>query len=238
MATLKLFCLSYAGGSATVFLKWRSWLSDMIELVPVELAGRGTRFGQPLYTNMEEAVEDLYRRLKPQLENSDYAFYGHSMGTCIIYELCRKIRKQKVREPLWLFLSGRCAPHVAKNEWLHRLPDPRFLEAIFKLGGIPQEFLQCQELRQLFTPILKADHQLVEEYQFWEGGFRLHCNLSIFYGLEDHYTAEAITAWTELTEKECFYYPFSGGHFFINEHCAHLVEIINRTLEQTWKSLF
>lgn len=232
MKKIRLFCFSYAGGSATVFLKWRSWLADTVELIPVELAGRGTRFSQPLYTSMEEAVEDVYLMIKSQLKQGDYGFFGHSMGTCIIFELCRKIRQRNDREPLWLFLSGRCAPHVARNDWLHRLPDARFLEAVYKLGGASAEFMLHPELQQLFTPILKADHRIVETYQYVDNGFRLHSNLTIFYGLEDHYTARDITAWEQLTTMDCFYYPFGGGHFFIHDHCRKIVEIINQQLKQ------
>lgn len=39
----KFFCLPYAGSSATFYYTWKDGLQG-IEIVPIELAGRGQRF--------------------------------------------------------------------------------------------------------------------------------------------------------------------------------------------------
>ena len=41
---MKIFCFPYAGGSSSVFAKWRSYMPRDIEIVAPELAGRGARF--------------------------------------------------------------------------------------------------------------------------------------------------------------------------------------------------
>jgi surfactin synthase thioesterase subunit len=51
MQKLKLFCVPYAGGSAKTFLGWKKWLDPGIELIPVELAGRGARVKDQFYGN-------------------------------------------------------------------------------------------------------------------------------------------------------------------------------------------
>lgn len=61
---IKLFCLPYGGGSAYSYLKWKSNLADLIELCPVELAGRGKRFHEPYYSNIDEAVDDVYKQIE------------------------------------------------------------------------------------------------------------------------------------------------------------------------------
>ena len=48
MSNISLYCLPYSGGSAAMYYKWRSVLSDNITLRPLEPAGRGTRIRQPL----------------------------------------------------------------------------------------------------------------------------------------------------------------------------------------------
>ena len=45
MSNISLYCLPYSGGSAAMYYKWRSVLSDNITLRPLEPAGRGTREG-------------------------------------------------------------------------------------------------------------------------------------------------------------------------------------------------
>ena len=45
-ARVSLLCLPCAGASATMYLRWRHQLPRWIELVPVELPGRGMRMGE------------------------------------------------------------------------------------------------------------------------------------------------------------------------------------------------
>ena len=91
MKKIKLFCFPYAGGSAAAYNKWRQYLDKHIELRPVELAGRGRRIYDPLYQSIEEAVDDVYQLISPELAKGPYAFFGHSMGGIIAYELAYKI---------------------------------------------------------------------------------------------------------------------------------------------------
>ena len=43
--------------------------------------------------------------------------------------------------------------------------------------------------------------------------------------------ANEISQWKIYTSKECRFYMFDGGHFYINESEKDLVEIFNRTLQ-------
>ena len=49
---MKIFCLPYAGGSSSVFAKWKTYMSRDIEIVAPELAGRGTRFNDEKYVSI------------------------------------------------------------------------------------------------------------------------------------------------------------------------------------------
>lgn len=44
MSNISLYCLPYSGGSAAMYYKWRSVLSDNITLRPLEPAGRGREY--------------------------------------------------------------------------------------------------------------------------------------------------------------------------------------------------
>lgn len=54
-----LFCLSYSGGSKSIFYKWKNYLSKDINMILIELNGRGNRINEKFYKNMKEAVEDV-----------------------------------------------------------------------------------------------------------------------------------------------------------------------------------
>lgn len=57
---MKIFCLPYAGGSSSVFAKWKTYMSRDIEIVAPELAGRGTRFNDEKYVSIQSAADDIY----------------------------------------------------------------------------------------------------------------------------------------------------------------------------------
>ena len=64
---MKLFCLPYAGGSKAIYYKWKSEFNYNIELEPIELKGRGVRYGEGFYTDFEEAVNDIYLKIKDKI---------------------------------------------------------------------------------------------------------------------------------------------------------------------------
>ena len=75
-----LFCLPYAGGSEAMYYGWKKYLDPGIELEAVELKGRGKRYGENFYKDLDDAVEDIYSNIKDKIMYNEYAFFGHSMG--------------------------------------------------------------------------------------------------------------------------------------------------------------
>jgi len=106
----KLFCIPYAGGSANLYNKWAQTLSKDIELVPLELAGRGTRISEGFYKNLEVAVDDIFNQIVDHIYDSNYAFFGHSLGAFLVYELTQKIMSLNLPLPKHIFFSGRRSP--------------------------------------------------------------------------------------------------------------------------------
>ena len=169
MTKFRLFCLPYAGGSATVYGKWKNNLHSSIALKLIELAGRGKRFAEPFYDSFTSAVEDICSIVKNDLDGAPYAIWGHSMGSILAFELAYKLKETGCEEPIHIFFSGRYPPHILKNkeQSLYELPDKDFLERIFRLGGTPKEMLENRELQDIFTPILRADYKILNGYRYF-----------------------------------------------------------------------
>lgn len=211
-----------------VYSKWRPYLDPSIDLHPVELAGRGKRFQEVKYNSLDEAVEDIYGKIKPFLSRP-FAFYGHSMGSLLVHEVSCKIRQESGLSPVHLFVSGRKAPHIpAELKKIHLLPDDEFKEEIQKLGGTPDELLENVELFDFFKPVLKADYKMIEEYEYPFRDYRLDCDITVLNGRDDTITEEELTAWEQLTSRSCQVKNFDGGHFFINSQFESIVNLINQ----------
>lgn len=232
MKKFKLFCFPYAGGSSVIYEKWRKELSPSIELIPVEYAGRGTRFTTPPFTNINDVVEDAFHAIKKHLDTTSYySFFGHSMGALIAYELSHKLIQLNFTAPVHIFFSGKLAPHI-ENEYklIHNLEDIEFKEELLKLGGTPREALENKDWTKLFLPILRADFKAVEEYSYSKKNNTLPCDFTILYGQDDLLTANKIEEWQHHTKNKCTFSRFSGGHFFIANHVNEIVNVINDTL--------
>ncbi|MDN4066693.1 thioesterase domain-containing protein [Paenibacillus vini] len=230
MGQVTLFCLPHAGGSASIFAKWKKEIDCSIKLHPIELAGRGERYNEEVYSSLDEAVEDIYSRVKPMI-NSPFAFFGHSMGSLLVHEVSCKIKQSDGVDPLHLFVSGRNAPQFpTSNRHIHLLPEDDFKNEIINLRGTPKEILQNQEIFDFFKPILKADYKIVEEYQYPQRDYKLNCAITVLNGKEDNILSDELIAWSLLTHGKFNIIHFEGGHFFIHDNFIEIVQLINKEI--------
>ncbi|WP_068780039.1 thioesterase II family protein [Paenibacillus sp. GM2] len=233
--TISLICLPYAGGSAQVYKRWINQLHPGVRLVPAELAGRGSRIGEPFYANVTEAVRDLLPLVRETALGSDsYALFGHSMGSLLGYEILHALREEGFPLPAAVFLSGRGAPHCEQEEIrvTYMLPDDEFLEALKRLGGMPDELFRHQELLDMFMPILRADFKLVGEY---EHRVRppLPLRLAVLSGKDDDCIIGPLEEWGHYATGGCELMLFEGGHFFLHEREGDVVAVINKMLTES-----
>jgi len=110
-ASLRLFCFPYAGGGTTIFRAWPQGMPDDVEVAPVQLPGREGRLREPSFTQINPLVRALADALRPHLDR-EFAFFGHSMGAIISFELARELRRRRGPAPAHLFVSGRAAPQI------------------------------------------------------------------------------------------------------------------------------
>lgn len=226
-----LFCLPYAGGSTAFYSSWKRYLHESIELFPVELAGRGRRAGEPLYSSFEEAVDDIFNIVSQYTQSYPTAFFGHSMGSWLVYEVCHKLKALNNYSPEHLFISAMEAPHAERSKRIiHNLEDHEFINEVEKLGGTPPGIFESKELYEFFIPILRADYRIVEMYRYCERKQKLNSKVTVFFGEDDDISMEKIFMWDEVICHSCDYVSFNGGHFYINDNIEKITGIINHVL--------
>lgn len=232
-ARLRLFCFPYAGGdSLTIYRKWLQLLPPTIEVCPVQIPGRGIRVSEPPFTDLNSIVKAIDEALHP-LFNKPFAFFGHSMGALISFELARLLRRQRGIEPVHLFVSGTGAPQVPDPDPpIYNLPEADFIQELKRMNGTPKEAWENPELIQLMLPILKADFQVCETHAYVEAP-PLDCPLTAFGGLEDRTTRDELEAWRQQTSKRFSLHMFPGDHFFPRVHQETLVKIILTQISET-----
>ncbi|HZF09900.1 MAG TPA: thioesterase II family protein [Thermoanaerobaculia bacterium] len=231
-ARLRLFCFPYAGGGASVYRGWGASLPSDVEVCPVQLPGRESRLRDPAFTHMEPLIEALMGVLPTYLD-LPFAFFGHSMGGLISFELARELRRRGGPQPFHLFVSGRRSPELpAREEPIHDLPEPEFIEKLRELNGTPEEVLQHAELMRLLTPILRSDFSINENYTFKEEA-PLDMGISAFGGLGDEeVTKDDVAAWAKHTRGRFRMRMLPGDHFFVHSAKDLVTEALARDLAE------
>lgn len=229
-AKFQLFCFAYAGGSAAIFRDWHQSLPEWVDLYAIQLPGRGARFSEPLIDSMESLIESLMLELEGQLGSLPYAFFGHSMGATIAFELTRRLQAQGKILPLQLMLSGRRAPTERVSEdyqTIHDLPQEAFFKRLKKLNGTPDELLANQDLMSLMEPVLRCDFKAIETWHFSEGP-KLNVPITALSGkVDDHIDSVSLQAWAEQTQQNCEVKMFEGDHFYLHQHSQTLLKTVN-----------
>ena len=228
---LRLFCFHYAGGSSNVFRTWQAHMPKSIEIVAVELPGRGKRLSETCQTDLLSLVEKIGAELTSCLD-VPFAFFGHSMGALLSFELARLLRKFSLTMPEHLFLSAHKAPHLPReSEPLHTLPESAFVKRLYDMNGTPKAVLENDELRTLFLPVLRADFAACETYQF-KASMPLDCPITVFGGKDDHEVdAYSLREWEQHTTGSFHMHLCSGDHFFIHAAERSLFRLLVPSLE-------
>ena len=229
-ARLRLFCFPYAGGGSSIYRNWSDQLPKSVEVCCIELPGRGTRVSESPFSQLMPLVYALARVFAAQ-PTGTYAFFGHSMGALLSFEIARVLRTQHGIEPLCLFVSGCPAPQVFElKPQIHELPDDEFLNELRRLNGSPADVLAHEELMHLLLPTLRADFAICETYNYEEAP-PLDCPIHAFSGLQDdEVTEDNVRAWIHQTNASFSLDRVAGDHFFVNSAKSLLLDMLSSHL--------
>jgi medium-chain acyl-[acyl-carrier-protein] hydrolase len=225
-----LICFPYAGGSASIFSGWRDYLADDIELLCAELPGRGERILEPPFTNFFALIDELRFELRPLLD-LPMAFFGHSMGGLLAFELANELRRQRLPQPVHVFVSAYRAPQLRTiDRPIHRLPKAAFLSELRRRYGAAGHLLKHPELLEVFLPLLRADLAVCESY-WYRPRPPLRCPLTALGGAADGgVNRRQLSAWRLHTRDRFTLRIFPGDHFFLHQARRPLIGLINRQL--------
>jgi medium-chain acyl-[acyl-carrier-protein] hydrolase len=215
-ARLRLFCFPYAGGGASVFRNWQTGMPEGVAIVPARPPGRENRTAEQPIDRIGGMVKAVLAAIGPYLDRP-FAFFGHSMGAMIGFELTRALRRHGLPMPAALFVAGARAPQFRKGHVPSPAPsDEEFLREIHELEGAPREVLENEELLKYLLPALKADSVLGRMYVYHDEP-PVDVPVRAYVGSGDaRLPREVILPWKEQTIASFSMREFSGGHFFIH----------------------
>jgi medium-chain acyl-[acyl-carrier-protein] hydrolase len=228
-AETRLFFFPYAGGGPSVFTKWIIELPSYLEGYVAHYPGRGSRYQELPIRRFTTLVERLSQAIQPLLDKP-FAFFGHSMGGLVAFELIKQLRENNLAQPTILFVSASEAPHLYDPyPPLHKLPDAEFLRALQEFNGTPPEVINHPDLMQLLLPMLRADFEAIENYHYAPYELPLDIPIIAFGGLEDpRVSQEHLEGWALHTNSRFESQYFAGDHFFIERGKESIMRSIDR----------
>lgn len=231
---LRLFCFPYAGGATYAYSGWDALLPREIEVCPVELPGRAGRMREPAARRIRPLVESMGAALLPWLDRP-FAFYGHSMGALISFELARELRRSYQVQPVHMFVSSCLAPQSRRRreKITYNLPEAEFIKEVRGFNGIPKELLEhSEELMQLTMPLLRADFEACQTYEYLAEP-SLKCPLTVVGGWQDKGLNHSdLEEWCEQTTAACTVRMVSGDHLFINTSRTWILRLLAEELSE------
>lgn len=228
MGVINILCLPYAGGSASVVKDVLAGKLDKnrFTAVPLELPGRGMRFGEECALTTDELYEAIDSLLSDYTQQAaPYYLLGHSMGGELLPHLYHKIIERGGTPPKGLIICGAEPP---EHLTLAATDEASLLTEMKKGGATSEEFFESPELVELFLPIVQADYRLLNSLvsQIPEP---IDCELIVINGKEDAEALEHHEDWRSYTTAECSFFQVDGGHFFITEN-TETAAIINKAI--------
>lgn len=230
---VKLFAFPFAGGSKYSYRVLHDYLPEHFEWETIELPGRGSRIHEPLLSDIRETVDDVFKHLQHQITDGEYMIYGHSMGTLLGYELTKKVVASGLPKPVCAFFTGRGAPCVKETKKISTYDKEAFWQEIKELGGLPEEILNNEEMKDFFEPFLRSDFKAVEDYCYQAMEEPLPVPLFIRTGSEEIILWHDVIKWQNETKYKLNLKVLPGNHFFIFRHPEYLIQQIIKAYEMT-----
>lgn len=230
---IRLICFPYGGGSSTLFFRWKNLLPKEIILESIEYSGHGKYFQKPLIYDFNSMIDHLRTELEGKME-FPFAFFGHSMGALLSFELTRRLQDYSLPLPKHLFVSGCRAPQISRGSSpISELSDEDFYLSIQKrFHSIPSEISQNPELLKIFLSILKADYAVMENYHYVVKP-AIDCPITALSGDTDPVVSnEQLDDWRFHTSSRFNKISIPGDHFSIISDPKELIKEIVKGIQQ------
>ncbi len=232
---LRLFVFHHSGGSRLTYRDWPAHFPADWEVRTPDAPGRGPRDERPALADAGALIEYFLRTLEPRL-TGPFAFFGHSLGGLVAYELTRRLVDSGRTAPVWLGISARGTLQPGGDRpQRHLLSDAELRRELAAMGGTAPSALNHPELWELFAPTIRADLRLGETWCSEPLAAPLPVPLSVFGGTADHVAPpHRLDGWAAASEHYFGLRLFDGGHFYFQ---GRLPDVARRIREDVRRAL-
>ncbi|MBZ9641622.1 thioesterase II family protein [Streptomyces sp. PSKA30] len=228
-SSVRVVCFPHAGGSASYFRPLAIELAPHAETLAVQYPGRQERRAEPPLESIAELADAAFEALRPAVEGP-FAFFGHSLGALVAFEVALRFQQVSAPGPRRLFASAVSAPSVFRQPTAHFGDDDALVAELCRLGGTDPARLSAAQIRAMSLPAVRADYRAVEKYRPAPDA-RVTCPITALVGTHDPIVSlRDSAAWRAHTTAKGELRVFEGGHFYLD----HTVRDVAATVLNAW----
>lgn len=227
---LRAYCLPFASGSSLVFAPWED---ETVEVVAIELPGRGARAEEVMPEDDAgdgAMLEALINEILADLRGCPYVLLGFSMGGGLAMELALRLAERgNAPLPLAVYIAGRKPPAKQPSD----VPAIQMSNAeLAAYAFAPPEAAQTPEFLEHVVPLLRSDLEADAraERRLSTRAAQLQPLLPQSVGVELFCgTNDTVAPWTEapgwqrLVEAPVGLHYFPGGHEFMQDQRPNIL---------------
>jgi len=228
-ARVRLVCFPGAGSGANLFRRWLDVLPPTIELVVAQYPGHEDRYNEAFISDMAELTDEIARDVSGI--GAPMAFFGHSLGGTIAFEVALRLRPRFPLPVVRLFVSARKAPVDCHPTGHAFMADAEMKRAYFRIlteAELPME----DELWQSMELAIRNDLLLSDRYQYLAGS-RLTCPITAIIAEQDEsaLTLAEVQHWADCTVVGFDSHALPGRHRYWLDDPQTLISFIEGKLQ-------
>ncbi|GAA2345434.1 thioesterase II family protein [Dactylosporangium salmoneum] len=228
-AAVRLVCFAHAGGSASFFFPVSARMAPATDVFALQYPGRQDRRAEPNIDSISRLADAAFGALEGLLDRPT-AFFGHSMGAVLAYEVALRFEAAGGAPLLRLYASGRRAPSRYREEALHQQGEQSIIAELRELDGTGGGLLDDPDALAMIMPAIRNDYRAIETYRHTPGQ-ALSCPVTAVIGDRDpRVSAAEARAWADHTTGPFDLRVFPGGHFYLVDQSARLIQLIRDDL--------
>ena len=217
-----------------MYYRWRRFLPENVQLVPILMAGREGRYAEPAYSDLPTVLAAILPALAAAFgqvtPEPGWILFGHSLGALLAHQIAVLAADYRIPPPAVLIVSSCPAPQLLpRPETLHDLPDDVLLTRLVQQYGLTGQDADSEyQLMRLMLPTLRADLRMFESYRF-DGQPPLQVPLFALGGADDRQvTRTDLERWRDRTTASFRTRVFAGGHFYLRSHEQSVAEFVGQ----------
>ncbi|WP_234835157.1 thioesterase II family protein [Mycolicibacterium stellerae] len=222
-----LYIFPHAGGSASSYAPFARAFSLDIKRIAVQYPGRTDRHDVPDIESIPALAADVYSMLSANnITQTPVAFFGHSMGGLIAFEVARKFEENGAPIAA-LFLSASPAPGHGGYDQL-KGSDAELLKMVNEMTGAASQLVDGRFGETVLRTL--RNYGAITGYEC-PPGTKVACPVYAYAAADDSAVSyESVAAWSEFTSSDFDIRTVAGDHFYVTHTVDELVGDIERRI--------